>query len=550
LYTDHKALLSIFGPKSTKPSYAVNRLHRWAIFLVGYNFDIRYTNTKDFGQADALSRLISDARQIKDAFEEEEDLDETSATQTMVNSISKLPVTASDIVEAYKADSYAQEILAQLQSDKPRDSNINRFSIVNDVIQMQERVYIPTALRPAILEQLHAGHNGISRTKALARQHCYWPGISKDIERMIASCYECIQASNTPIKATLASWPMSLQPGQRVHLDFAGPLHGHMVLIIVDSYSKWIDAKPMKNATAYATLKFLLRYAADNGMPQLLVSDNGTQFTSKQFQQFCKENGIKHRTSPVYHPQSNGQAEKMVQVYKNFIKKKSLEAGNNVFDIDLATSQFLLCYRTTPNTATPGNCTPAKAHLGRELRTILDQIRPEVIDALSENVTQNDSFNRQHGARKRKFMVKDTVFYRLRNGTSWIAATVTARIGKRLYLLSNSTNGKDIRVHANQIKTRIVAPSSNSSLKFLQAPNDFDYGEDAVDDYHSIIQGSSSRTSESSCSFHTAEEISSDDSTVAEPVPESPPAPPRRGQRTRNQTQRLNITKGNTKSYC
>uniref|UniRef100_A0A914Y9W7 RNA-directed DNA polymerase n=1 Tax=Panagrolaimus superbus TaxID=310955 RepID=A0A914Y9W7_9BILA len=74
LYTDHKALLSIFGPQSVKPSYALNRLHRWSIFLVGYNFDIKYTNTKEFGQADALSRLISDARQIKDAFEEEEEI--------------------------------------------------------------------------------------------------------------------------------------------------------------------------------------------------------------------------------------------------------------------------------------------------------------------------------------------------------------------------------------------------------------------------------------------------------------------------------------------
>jgi hypothetical protein len=476
-------------------------------------------------------------------------VDETSATQSMVNSISRLPVSSKDIVESYKADPYAQDILAQLQSGKPRDTNINRFSLISDVIHMQDRVYIPTVLRSAILEQLHVGHNGISRTKALARQHCFWPGISKDIEKMIAGCYECIQASNTPIKATLASWPMSLRPGQRVHLDFAGPLHGYMVLIIFDSYSKWIDAQPMKNATAYATLKVLLRYAADNGMPQLLVSDNGTQFTSKQFQRFCKENGIKHRTSPVYHPQSNGQAEKMVQVYKNFIKKKALESGNNPFDIHLATSQFLCCYRTTPNTATPGNCTPAKAHLGRELRTILDQIRPEVVDILSENVSQNDSFNRQHGARKRKFLVKDTVFYRLKNGTSWIAATVAARLGKRLYLLSNTANGKDIRVHANQIKNRIVALPSNSSLKFLKSPNDFDYAQDSMDDYHSMIQGPSSRASESSCSFHTAEELSSDDSTVTQPVPQSPPAR-RRGQRTRTQTQRLNIGKLNTKSYC
>uniref|UniRef100_A0A914YVH6 Uncharacterized protein n=1 Tax=Panagrolaimus superbus TaxID=310955 RepID=A0A914YVH6_9BILA len=97
----------------------------------------------------------------------------------------------------------------------------------------------------------------------------------------------------------------------------------------------------MKHATSYETTKFLLRYSADNGTPQLI--------------------------------------------------KQALQGGEN-FDIHLETSRFLGCYRTTPNTATPGNCTPAMAHLNRELRTTLDLIRPEVAARFNENVRQNEAF--------------------------------------------------------------------------------------------------------------------------------------------------------------
>uniref|UniRef100_A0A914Q1Q4 RNA-directed DNA polymerase n=1 Tax=Panagrolaimus davidi TaxID=227884 RepID=A0A914Q1Q4_9BILA len=523
LYTDHKALLSIFGPRSQKPSYALNRLHRWSIFLGGYNFDIKYTNTKEFGQADALSRLISEARQIKDAFEEEEELDESFANQRMVNSIASLPVTAKDIVAAYANDAFAQDVLAQLQ-DKGKqksNSNIDRFSVINDVIHMQDRIYIPEVLRSQILEQFHAGHNGVSRTKALARRHCYWPGITVDIEKMVLDCYECIQATNAPTKATLSSWSVSSKPGERVHMDFAGPMHGYMVLIAVDSCSKWIDARPMKHANAYETTKFLFRYCADNGFPKLLVTDNGTQFTSIAFKNFCKENGIQHTTSPVYHPQSNGQAEKMVNIYKRFIKKKAHKADGN-FDLDLATSQFLHCYRTTPNTATPGHCTPAKAHLDRELRTKLDLIRPEIAAVLNENAKQNDCFDRHHGAKHRHFKVKDTVFYRLKKDSAWIPAIVKSRIGSRLYRLTNTETGKEIRVHANQLIGRNIGTPTDCSLRFLKSPDDFDYD---------VIEENTSSTisySDELDSFHTAAESSSDDAP--------PPPPPRYPPRARRQT--------------
>uniref|UniRef100_A0A914Y244 RNA-directed DNA polymerase n=1 Tax=Panagrolaimus superbus TaxID=310955 RepID=A0A914Y244_9BILA len=84
LYTDHKALLAIFDNKKSKPVLAANRLHRWSLFLASYDFDIRYTKTTDFGQADALSRLIEKTKSIPELYEEEEDTVEAECSAALI----------------------------------------------------------------------------------------------------------------------------------------------------------------------------------------------------------------------------------------------------------------------------------------------------------------------------------------------------------------------------------------------------------------------------------------------------------------------------------
>ncbi|TNN18713.1 hypothetical protein EWB00_009952, partial [Schistosoma japonicum] len=102
-----------------------------------------------------------------------------------------------------------------------------------------------------------------------------------------------------------------------------------------------------------------------NGLPDMIVSDNGSQFTSSQFQEFCRRLGIIHYRSPPYHPQSNGQAERFVDTFKRaLLKSKGEETSME------SLQNFLFVYRTTPNDALPEKKSPAEALMGRKLKTI------------------------------------------------------------------------------------------------------------------------------------------------------------------------------------
>ena len=107
-----------------------------------------------------------------------------------------------------------------------------------------------------------------------------------------------------------------------------------MYLIVVDAYSKWPEVIRMSSSTSTSeTIKVLLSLFARHGLPNKLVSDNGPQFTSDEFKEFMLNCGILHIKTAPYHPQTNGEAERFVQTFKNFVKRadhdKKLEPASD-----------------------------------------------------------------------------------------------------------------------------------------------------------------------------------------------------------------------------
>ena len=88
---------------------------------------------------------------------------------------------------------------------------------------------------------------------------------------------------------------------------------GQLFLIIVDAYSKWIEAAIVPSTSSEASIKVLRSVFATHGIPEHMVSDNGSGFTSEQFKLFTQQNGIKHSYTSPYQPSSNGLAERVVQ---------------------------------------------------------------------------------------------------------------------------------------------------------------------------------------------------------------------------------------------
>lgn len=154
----------------------------------------------------------------------------------------------------------------------------------------------------------------------------------------------------------------------------------------------------LTSTTSTATLNQLRRIFAQFGYPQALVTDNGTQFTSKDFSEFCTKNGIKLIRTLPFHPQSNGQVERYVDTFKRTLQKLRGEGSTQE-----AIQTFLFNYRQTPCTSVPGGRSPAEAFIGRRLRSKLTMLKPQDTMERQYNEKMEHQFNRHHGAQTRRF---------------------------------------------------------------------------------------------------------------------------------------------------
>ncbi|KAL7724906.1 hypothetical protein ACLKA6_020042 [Drosophila palustris] len=378
LITDHKPLVTIFNPSKHLPTMTSNRLQRWAITLMAYNFEIKYRSTAAHGNADALSRLpiSSDAK-----FDKEE------ACYNVVDI--SCPINIDIIKQQMESDKVLKRVYNFVSTGWPEQQHdpeilpyFNRrlaLTINNNLLCLHtdiSRVIMPHKLRKKILNLLHDGHWGIVRMKQLVRQHVWWPGIDEDIAQMAKGCSICKVVNPAPVKEFL-SWPKPTSAWERIHIDFAGPIIDSMWLICVDAYSQFPFITQMTSTTTANTIAALTSIFAIEGYPKTLVSDNGPQLTAKSFQEFCKQHGINHITTAPFHPASKGLAERFVQTFKTSVSKNIKEG----YSVKTAVTKYLSSYRFTPN---------AEGFIKRHVNQI--KPRSDTEDVISNSSHDNDEF--------------------------------------------------------------------------------------------------------------------------------------------------------------
>jgi len=281
--------------------------------------------------------------------------------------------------------------------------------------------------------------------KSLARQHVWWPGIDAALEKKVKECNTCQATRHTPPVALLHPWEWPKQPWQRVHADYAGPFLGKMFLILVDAYSKWVDIHVVNSSTSQVTIEKMRTSFAALGLPQFLVTDNGTQFTSVEFLQFTRNNGIKHIKSSPHHPSTNGLAERMVQSFKEGMKRQ--RSGS----IETRMARFLFAYRNTPHSTT--GMSPAMLLFNRPLRSHLDLLKPD-IDLTVQNRQFQQKFYHDAHSKGRQFKVGDTVFTKnFGKGEEWLPGVIDAVRGPLTYLV-RLNDGRSIKRHVDHVRTR------------------------------------------------------------------------------------------------
>ncbi|XP_041771477.1 uncharacterized protein K02A2.6-like [Anopheles merus] len=450
LQTDHRPLLRIFGSKKGIPVYTANRLQRFALTLLSYDFGIEYVRTESFGNADVLSRLIN-----KHDKPDEDCVIASVALEMDVKSIATsalvtFPLSFREVARETNRDPIARKLHYYIKNGWPRNialgadssryhSRKEDYSTVEGCILVGERVLIPEKLRKQCLSQLHRGHPGIQRMKAIARSYVFWPSLNEDIIDLVSNCHSCALAAKSPAHADPLPWPKTTTPWERVHVDYAGPIDGDYFLVVVDAHTKWPEIIRTASITARITVSILRGLFARFGMPTTLVSDNGTQFTSGEFSEFCLSNGVHHITSAPFHPQSNGQAERFVDTFKRSLTKIRVGGAPLQEALDL----FLQTYRTTPNPQLEQNKTPAEVMFGRPIRTCFDLLRPP-------RKIQHDF----REGNERSFERDDLVYAKAysRNNWHWVPGRVIRKRGNVTYEVL--TGHRSVIRHINQLKRR------------------------------------------------------------------------------------------------
>lgn len=438
LITDHRPLTTILGPKANIPSIAAMRMQRWAAILAAYTYDIRYKSSETHSNADAMSRLPQTCNRIHC----------NQLSLFHMQHFGDLPVTTSEVREQTNADSLLSTVYKYTQLGWPRapfEDRLKPFhqchtelSINDGCILRGTRLVIPQSLRSQVMEELHQGHIGVVKMKSTARNYVWWPDLDKDIEGLAQACPECNAVRNKPPSIT-HHWEPAELPWQRVHLDFAGPVDGHMFLLAIDAHSKWPEVFPMKSTTASATITILRSLFARQGLPVVIVSDNGPQFTSEEFNQFLKRNGVKHVTSAPYHPQSNGQVERLVHTFKQSYKANSGSCEQKV-------DQFLMKYRTTIHSTT--GRTPSDLLYGRTIRTRLDFLRPSPTHTVPEAVQS-------------RFKSGQTVWYQDYKlpARRWLPGLIIELIGNCMFWVQDDQEPHvQVRRHQDQLHPRSTLP--------------------------------------------------------------------------------------------
>jgi hypothetical protein len=395
--TDHAPLIRIME----KPLHAIPmRLQKMRMKLQGYTFKLVAKRGTEIPVADALSRAYIPETGPNLTGEEshifavsEAELPQSGRVRTS---------TMTEIRNETKNDAGLQELITVIRQGwpehraqvghivKPYFDYQEELAIIDDIIYKSNRVVVPKSMRSKALQMLHSGHQGIVRSKQLARDLLYWPGINKQVEDMVSKCGTCQERRAAQAKEPLMPTEIPEGPWQHVAQDLFD-CFGKKWLLIVDYYSNWFEFEKLEYTNGEAVIRQTKKWFSVYGIPEQLTSDNGPPWNGQEFTEFSKTYGFKHTTTSPTHPQANGMVEKTVSVVKNMLLKCH-KTGSDPY---LA----LLMLRNTPPDGVTGS--PAQRLMARRTRTILptakERLEPEVRPPAEVSQRLHET---RHGAKK------------------------------------------------------------------------------------------------------------------------------------------------------
>ena len=370
--------------------------------MMRFRFTISHVPGKNLTIADALSRAPESSPSAADEALQQE-------TTSYVNLIMEnLPATEKrlqEIRQHQEADSVCQKIMHFCRSGWPHKNSLppevipyypvsGELTVESSLLLRGGRIVIPPLLRKTLLDKIHCSHHGITKSREMACQSIWWPGLSKELEQRVRNCPECLKAQKQrpqPLIPTL----LPTLPWEKVGSDLF-EWKGAMYVLVVDYYSRYIEIARLTQATSADVINHLKSMFARHGIPETFVSDNGPQYTSGMFEDFAKEYEFQHVTSSPYFPQANGEAERAVETVKSLLRKCE------------DPYKALLMYHSTPLQV---GYSPSELLMGRVLRTFVPTTRAQRTPRTPDSdlvrsrdrvskARQKRNFDSHHGARE------------------------------------------------------------------------------------------------------------------------------------------------------
>ncbi|HEY6407467.1 MAG TPA: RNase H-like domain-containing protein, partial [Ktedonobacteraceae bacterium] len=361
--TDHKNLLWF-----TETKVYNRRQARWAEKLSHFDFAITYRPGPLGVQPDALSRRpdhgpmkggeknpnefqFLKSHQIKDF-----PLHESSRTLASLATIPADPDTAPTILEEIKralpGDEQIGRYLQYLQDPampRPDDAKVYlaQFTLEDDLVLKRGLIYVPAQdpIKLQLLQAHHdaplAGHPGQDKTHELLSRNYTWPGMRQWVNQYVNSCDTCAR-NKTPRQrphGSLQPLPIPIGPWKSISMDYIvelPPSHGHdAIYVCVDRFTKMAHFSATTSAvTAQETARLFLRDVTRlHGLPSNIVSDRGSQFTAKFTKSLLELCEIKGNLSTAFHPQSDGQTERVNQVLEQYLRIFCHYQQDNWYDL-------------------------------------------------------------------------------------------------------------------------------------------------------------------------------------------------------------------------
>ena len=378
--SDHRPLQWLRSTRADPKKQSSRRIQRWQLWLEQFNFDIKYQRGTQQFIADALSRAPVAVPELDDYI---------SAVSAKIDDLFPPTVNVIDLAANCKIET---DSLHQLQLDdvsfgnilrqlatRPRhrpevpeeaSREIKRFRdkfrhIVkrNGVWHLRARngrllVLLPSALRAEVMYHFHSAsssaHLGLYSTLNRIRQSFFWPSMGNQVGQFVLAWEPCCKAKAQNIRTRAPLTPIETKAPFEIIgcdiLDLPTTSNGFSaVLVVTDLFTKWCEAYPLRQSTAEEVSTHLMDFVSRYGMPETILTDQGSQFESNVLDSLYERLGIrKIRTAP-YMPRTDGAAERL---NRSIIQMLRPVTDDRRAEWDSVLSAILFAYRSTPHSST------------------------------------------------------------------------------------------------------------------------------------------------------------------------------------------------------